>query len=128
MGYRSDVAYKIRFEKAEDFWAFIAEAKLDPETQLCFTEEFVDNFKVDEQHHDISFLAEGWKWYDEYDEVQCHQALWAKARDRCDEDNVEVDGAYCRIGEESDDIDERYFGNDPWDMVRISRQVVVDWM
>ena len=31
MGYRSEVAYKIKFDKKEDFWAFIAEAKLDPE-------------------------------------------------------------------------------------------------
>jgi len=29
MGYRSDVAYKIAFNMKEDFWGFIAEAKLD---------------------------------------------------------------------------------------------------
>lgn len=129
MGYRSDIAYKIRFEKAEDFWGFIAESKLDPDTALCFSkEENEGNFIVDEERFEICFLAEGWKWYDEYPEVKAHQALWEKAESRSDEHGVEVDGAWCRIGEESDDLNERYFGNDPWDMVRISRQVVVDWM
>jgi hypothetical protein len=129
MGYRSDVAYKIKFVNKEDFWGFIAESKLDPDTALCFDkqEEWGDSFIVDEERYEICFLAEGWKWYDEYPEVKCHQALWEKAEARCDEDNIEVEGAWCRTGEESDDNDERYFGDDPYDMVRISRQVVVDW-
>jgi hypothetical protein len=127
MGYRSDIAYKIKFDKKEDFWGFIAEAKLDPETSLCFdNKENEDKFEVDEEHYEIRFLAEGWKWYDEYPEVQCHENLWAKASER-DDEGIEVDGAWCRIGEESDDVNERYFGNDPYEMVRISRQVIVDW-
>lgn len=130
MGYRSDVAYKIKFEKAEDFWGFIAEAKLDPETALCFGDAWTDTddgFEVDEKNYEIRLLCEGVKWYSDYPEVECHQKLWEKAEDRCDGEGVEVDGAWCRIGEESDDIDERYFGDDPYDMVRISRQLVVDW-
>lgn len=128
MGYRSDIAYKIKFANKEDFWGFIAESKLDPDTALCFDkEENEEKFEVDEEHYEIRFLAEGWKWYDEYPEVQAHEALWDKAKERCNEEQVEVDGAWCRIGEESDDNEEKYFGDDPWDMVRISRQVIVDW-
>ena len=58
-----------------------------------------------------------------------HATIWAavKASDR-DDEGIEVDGAWCRIGEESDDVEERYFGNDPYEMVQISRQVIVDWM
>jgi len=129
MGYRSTVAYKIKFEKADDFWGFIAEAKLDPDTELCFNDK--DNpecFVVDEEKYELSFLAEDWKWYDEYPEVKAHEALWEKAEERHDALNVAVDGAYARIGEESDDNVERFFGDDPYDYVRISRQVVVDWM
>ena len=128
MGYRSTVAYKIKFEKADDFWGFIAEAKLDPDTALCFDkEENRDNFEVDEEKYEIRFLAEDWKWYDDYPEVKAHEALFNKAEER-DSEGIEVDGAYCRIGEESDDNHERYFGNDPYEMVCISRQVIVDWM
>lgn len=129
MGYRSEVAYKIAFNMKEDFWGFIAEAKLDPETSLCFDEDSwgKEYFEVDEEKYEIRFLADSVKWYDEYPEVKCHQALWDKAEER-DEEGIEVDGAWCRIGEESDDVDERYFGNDPYEMVRVSRQIVVDWM
>lgn len=131
MGYRSDVAYKIKFEKKEDFWGFIAESKLDPETAPCFTDEHEFDpdygFDVDEENFEVRFLANHVKWYDEYPEVKAHMNLWYKAQERCDEEQVEVEGAFCRIGEESDDTAEEYFGEDPYDMVRISRQVVVDW-
>jgi len=127
MGYRSEVAYKIKFDKADDFWGFIAEAKLDPETSLCWSEDEKDYFEVVEDKYEIRFYCDSVKWYDEYDEVQAHMNLWSKAQERCNENGVEVDGAYCRIGEESDDVDERYFGNDPWDMVRISRGISIDW-
>lgn len=128
MGYRSDIAYKIKFDRKEDFWGFIAEAKLDPDTALCFSEESwgEEYFEVDEEKYEIQFLAEGVKWYSDYDEVKCHEALWDKASER-DDEGVEVEGAWCRIGEESDDNEEKYFGDDPYDMVRISRQVIVDW-
>jgi len=129
MGYRSEVAYKIEFAKKEDFWGFIAEAKLDPATSLCFDEESwgKEYFEVDEEKYEIRFLADSVKWYDSYPEVQCHENLWAKAEARCDEEQVEVQGAYARIGEESDDNEEKFFGDDPYELVRISRQVVVDW-
>jgi hypothetical protein len=127
MGYRSTVAYKIAFNMKEDFWGFIAESKLDPETALCFDDEVNEGkFEVDEKKYEIRFLAEDWKWYDDYPEVKAHEALFNKAEER-DSEGIEVDGAYCRIGEESDDNHERYFGVDPYEMVCISRQVIVDW-
>lgn len=128
MGYRSTIAYKIKFNKKEDFWGFIAESKLDPETSLCWSKEgwSGDEFEVDENNWEIRFLAEDVKWYDDYPEVKAHESLWDKASDR-DDEGVEVEGAYCRVGEESDDNEEKFFGDDPYDFVRISRQVVVDW-
>ena len=128
MGYRSTVGYKIKFDKADDFWAFIAESKLDPETSVCFSDEWSgDGFEVDEEHYEIRLLAEDVKWYAEYPEVKCHEKLFDKARERYDENEVGVDGAFCRVGEEMEDLVEEYFGDDPYDMVCISRQVVVDW-
>ena len=63
MGYRSDIAYKIKFDRKEDFWGFIAEAKLDPETAMCFTDEWsrAEGFEVDEEHYEIRLLCEGVK-------------------------------------------------------------------
>jgi hypothetical protein len=126
MGYRSEVAYKIKFDKKDDFWGFIAESKLDPETSLCWSEDEEDYFKVVEDRYEIRFYCNSVKWYDEFDEVQAHMALWGKAKERND-GGVYVDGAYCRIGEEPDDVDERYFGRDPYEMVRVSRSIEFDW-
>jgi len=126
MGYRSEVAYKIKFGNKEDFWGFIAEAKLDPETALCFHEDEEDYFKVDEDKYEIRFYCDSVKWYESYPEVMAHQALWDKANEREDE-GIEVEGAFCRIGEETEDMVEEYFGTDPYDMVRISRSVEIDW-
>lgn len=126
MGYRSEVAYKIAFNMKDDFWGFVAESKLDPETALCWSEDEKDYFTVDEEKYEIRFYCDSVKWYDEYPEVKCHQMLWEKASER-DDEGIEVDGAWCRIGEESDDIQEMYFGNDSYDMVRISRSIEIDW-
>lgn len=128
MGYRSDVAYKIKFANKEDFWGFIAESKLDPETSSCFGDDWKDDgFEVDEEHYEIRLLCEGVKWYDSYAEVIAQENLWGKARARCEEDQVDVEGAFCRIGEESDDNTEEYFGDDPYEFVRISRSIEIDW-
>jgi hypothetical protein len=130
VGYRSEVAYKIAFNNKEDFWGFIAEAKLDPETSLCWSKEGWngDEFEVDEEQREIRFLAENVKWYSDYEDVKCHENLWAKAEARCDEEQIEVSGAYARVGEEPDDNEEKFFGDDPYEFVHISRQVIVDWM
>jgi len=126
MGYRSEVAYKIKFEKKDDFWGFIAEAKLDPETALCFHEDEEDYFKVLEDEYEIRFYCDSVKWYESYPEVMAHQALWDKASER-DDEGIEVSGAFCRIGEETEDMVEEYFGEDPYEMVRISRSLEIDW-
>ena len=128
MGYRSEVAYQIVFKDRETTNKFIArimmlggyERKALEECQI----EVLDNGR---EECFINFYASDVKWYDDYPEVKAHEALFNKAEER-DSEGIEVDGAYCRIGEESDDNHERYFGNDPYEMVCISRQVIVDWM
>ena len=34
---------------------------------------------------------------------------------------------FIRIGEESDDIEQRYGGDYEWDWMQVSRQIVMDW-
>jgi hypothetical protein len=90
MGYRSTVAYTIRFiprhspdtddieeeRKAKSsFYLFLAEAKANVDTSLCFSDKESDVFKVDEENLQIRFFAEGVKWYESYPDVQCHEAL-----------------------------------------------------
>ena len=86
MGYRSTVAYTIRFtpiitmesENGEDvreckasFYTFLAEAKVKHSS--AFSEEF--GVVVDEDNMAINFLAEDVKWYEDYEDVKEHTAF-----------------------------------------------------
>ena len=140
MGYRSTVAYTIRFvgepdtyeKRKKDFYLFLSEAKVKDETKLCFDEQDDLNLSVNEDKLEINFLVEDVKWYDDYPDVKCHEALMDLSKEWCDEDednfNPYIGGAFARIGEGSDDAVEEVWGTGDYDWVFVSRQVIVDWM
>ena len=148
MGYRSAVAYTIRFECnkidatdedreqcKDSFYTFLAEAKANTKTALCFSEKQPINehspsgegFYVDEENMRIKFFANYVKWYPDYDDVKCHEALMDLSRD-WEEDNDYIGGAYARIGEESEDIEENWWGTGDSDWICVSRQIYADWL
>jgi hypothetical protein len=146
MGYRSDVGYKIKFDKDLDWHAsipvearqvmtskdlfntFLAEAKLRDDTKLCFSDD--DGvLEIDENNLSLKFYASSVKWYESYPDVQCHEALLNLANEWIEQhDNDErftsspIHWAFCRLGEESDDVDERH-GNDGYDLVYTYRTI-----
>ena len=136
MGYRSTVAYTIRFTGDNDtaveqsFYIFLAEAKNKFPSAL--NDECL---KVDEENYALNFFAESVKWYEDYDDVKCHEGLVSLAREWCSETDVPVKGnneyiggIFLRIGEETDDIVEDYFGEYDFQWMQISRSIFVDWM
>ena len=151
MGYRSAVAYTIRFvppfrgnqdvipSEEEDmanckdsFYTFLADAKANTDTALCFNEEEPINVKdgkegffVDEEKLEIRFLAWHVKWYPDYPDVQCHDALFSLASEWAN-DNDYIGGASVRIGEEIDDNDTSYFGTGDNEWLEISRHICMD--
>jgi hypothetical protein len=134
MGYRSDVAYTIRFVHEDDtnnkqsFYLFLAEAKVNAATALCFSDHEWLNLQIDEARFRINFDADSVKWYETYPDVQCHEALINLARD-WDEDTDNhscIAYEFVRIGENTDDIDER--ANEAaggW--LLVSRTISRDW-
>lgn len=132
MGYRSDVAYTIRFVGADDtlskqsFFTFIAEAKSRPETALCFEEE-PNVFEVVEGAFSINFYCDCVKWYSDYAEVKCHEELIKLAMEYADNGNESIGYVFAKIGEETDDIEWTYGGQGDDSWIHISRQIVVDW-
>jgi len=135
MGYYSQVAYKIKFAEKDRFIGFLTEAKLDPRTMLCFDESEADYFKVLEDECEIRFFVNSCKWYEDYDEVKCHEALLDKANtynelaDENGESSHPCWYAFARVGETTEDIEERYSGDDvEYDSVNVARNVYVDWM
>lgn len=137
MGYRSDVAYTIRFTTEEAYRLFILEAKTK-DLGNCFS----DGAECNDEKFQINFEAQNVKWYDSYPEVMMHNGLIALAGDWIEsdlhhgikdgvegKDEVEVRLGYIftRIGENTDDVEEDARGEYDWDWVRVSRQIITDW-
>jgi len=144
MGYRSIVAYTIRFippQKDEPdkgltaenckatFFTFLAEAKAKEATALCFADD--EHLKIDEENLAIYFFAEGVKWNDSYPDVICHECLMGLSREWADDDdctNPYIGGAFARIGDEMEDVTEEAWGEGDYDWISVHRTMHCDWM
>jgi len=136
MGYRSDVAYTIRFVHEDDtnnkqsFYTFLAEAKVNAATAACFGELGWAEFEIDEARYRINFACDNVKWYENYPDVACHEALISLANewDEDGDNNSGISYIFIRVGENVDDIEERcggaYYDHD-W--VHVSRSISRDW-
>ena len=133
MGYRSDVAYTIRFVDDHDtnneqsFYTFLLEAKANPKCQIALAE-----VEINHKKKAFYFSARDVKWYDNYPEVASHMALVELAEDWVDQEgdgklNCKLGVSFLRIGEESDDVEDRSHGYYEWDWIHISRQIITDW-
>ena len=139
MGYRSDVAYTIRFDDSDKgrqtFEIFLADAKQNEETKGIFRDSEGDEpeLKIDYAKRQINFHTEYAKWVTDYPDVKCHDALLMLASEYVDEMEMEKGGSACmgyifyRIGEELNDIDEQYGGDYDWQWLGVSRSIVTDW-
>jgi hypothetical protein len=76
MGYRSDVAYVIRFNTADERDTFVELVKHRNETLWT---EAVDACETKYEQPIITFKAEDVKWYADYDDVKVHNEMlrWA---------------------------------------------------
>jgi hypothetical protein len=144
MGYRSTVAYTIRFippqkdepEKgltAENckatFFTFLAEAKVGEDTAGAFIDEDLE-VEINEDNLAIYFYASDVKWYPDYEDVKCHEALLDLSREWADDgdcSNPYIGGAVARIGESMDDNVEECWGQGDYDWISINRYMYCDW-
>ena len=135
MGYRSDVAYTIRFNSDHDennkqsFFTFLAEAKSKAATAACFLESEWVEFQIDEARFRINFAADGVKWYESYADAQCHEALIELANEWVnDEDNNSgIAYMFVRVGEENDDVEQKYGGEYDHGWLDVHRSISRDW-
>ena len=68
------------------------------------------------------------KWYESYEDVKCHEALVSLAKEWADEsDNPEIGYKFVRIGEDTDDIEQKDGGDADWDWVQVERTIRRDW-
>ena len=135
MGYRSDVAYTIRFVHEDDtnnkqsFYTFLAESKVNAATAACFHELGWAEFEIDEARYRINFSCDDVKWYENYPDVACHEALISLAKD-WDEDTDNhscIAYLFVRIGENYDDIETRENDASDPDWLQVNRSISRDW-
>ena len=109
MGYRSEVAYIIRFKDKEmrDTFINLQRAKADPHINTALDE------LVEVENNMLGYHADHVKWYDSYEDVIAHQTLLKDtiaifANDETTPDYNEQAGyKFIRLGEEvEDNIDE----------------------
>ena len=122
MGYRSDVKYVIDFTSKEAKTAFMAQVRMIGGA----LQEALDETTSDDRYTNrIYFSADNVKWYDSYGDVKSHNRLMEMA----EEQPPEMCNGYhfVRIGEEVDDIETRYGGEEPpYDAINIHRSVDFD--
>ena len=133
MGYRSDVAYTIRFTDDHDtnneqsFYTFLMEAKANPKCQIALSE-----VEIDYKRKRFNFSANDVKWYESYPDVDSHTALFDQARDWVKETHDQqthcsIGAIFSRIGENTDDVEEVAVGDYEWEWIQISREIITDW-
>jgi len=90
MGYRSEVAYAVRFKDKEHRIRFMAVQALNPHLDLTEFKLLKDDTII---FHDTER-----KWYDDYDDVKAHKQLLWDAEDQA------CEWEFSRVGEDHDDI------------------------
>ena len=114
MGYRSEVAYVIRFKNKEmrELFVSMQRARADKHINTALDEliEVEDNM--------LGYHADHVKWYDSFPDVMAHHALleesiklFGEDNPDCKDYNDQAGYRFIRLGEESDDNDDEERGN-----------------
>ena len=131
MGYRSDVAMVILRSSidAPSVPEMLALAK----TAGVITDTLFADHWNDEDYgwteDRLAFHVTDVKWYESYAGVRGIEDLWAFFAENLGDDDRAYEGKFVRIGEESQDIEEKEFGwgSDTHDMVYVNRSIEVDF-
>ena len=135
MGYRSLVAYTIRFVGDEDvkneqsFSTFLAEAKSKIPALWTGEKDSINEWlTIDMTKLQFNFhTPHDIKWYPDYADVKAHHELWKLAFD-FHNDNETIVGQYIEIGENEDDITKKEFGDLDDDYIGLRREITCDWL
>jgi|TARA_R110000744_G_scaffold267243_1_gene381127 hypothetical protein len=138
MGYRSEVAIVIQTDntKPEDVkgWhLFIAELKANPKCDIAMKEiesgQYLDNGGIDMKTCCLYVDFTETKWYDTNEDVRSYLAIMEIAKTWCNEDRQDtqltpMSMAFLRVGEESTDIEEEFYGDLGCDLAYTSRPTI----
>lgn len=135
MGYRSDVCMAIHAPK-EWLLAEVATLRL---TGNEARQQALDEMTLIDggENFAILYLHDNCKWYSGYPDVAEIEAVWdhfVEALDEAefpgaakDDPRRNIDMAFVRVGDDDSDIETRYRGADPYDLVCLNRNIDVSF-
>lgn len=79
----------------------------------------------------VAILGQGgteWKWYESFSDVVAHKAIYSHFEELYNDFPNErpynlLNGAFTRIGEDTDDIVTEFWGNDPYELLSVRRTI-----
>jgi len=112
MGYRSEVAYVIKFKDKTDLDTFIGVQLTKADKDITEALKELTQIETTQTEQYLFFYACDVKWYDDYPDVKVHHKFMEEAVDMFDE----ACWLFLRCGEQADDIQEESDGEDGWDL------------
>jgi len=113
MGYRSTGAFRAT-GRPDDLFAVIATLRLTYHDQEALKAALKDCVLSEGM---FGFDIDDWKWYDSYAEVKAFQAIMSAFV----MDNKRFTTGFVRIGEDDDDTETCFTGDDGYDLVEYAR-------
>lgn len=111
MGYYSEVAYIIAFdEDSQAMGKFINWVLASNDEHMI---EALKGCEVDFENNRINYHASATKWYESFTEVQGHTRLYELCNNEETPFYPHAHARFIRVGEESGDIQEEDYGDDP---------------
>ena len=126
MGYQSQGA--IRIVGPRDVLLGALARMVLTRKDLIKLDEALEEYRIVQHPPDAELVIVGltydsWKWYDSYPDIQAIEAIWSTLSAE-----EGVDAAFVRIGEDNDDVETRYIGNDAFELASVVRSVEADPM
>lgn len=118
MGYRSEVTMVIQGPALKEVMALMDAAGL-------YLEDHWDESEYGFDDDTFIFQTTDVKWYttSNFAEVDMIERMWEFGCAIAEERPDQIDGRFMRLGESEDDVEDKFFGNDPWELGRLIRQV-----
>jgi len=137
MGYRSEVCIAVQMDdtneqSVKNWHLFIAELKSDPKCDMAMKDltngnngEGVDNEEgIDMKNCSLYVHFSDVKWYDTDKWVQSYNRIIGKASHYCEDDKFKMSACFLRVGEETTDIVEEFYGAYGYDLACLSKPYI----
>tara|TARA_R100001126_G_scaffold100864_1_gene79914 strand:+ start:1268 stop:1717 length:450 start_codon:yes stop_codon:yes gene_type:complete len=134
MGYRSEVVIAVQMDNIDeksvkDWHLFIAELKADCKCDIAMREltkkdTQLDYGGIDMKNCSLYVHFSDVKWYDTDEWAKSFNRIIGKASHYCEDDKFGMSACFLRVGEETTDLVEEFYGDMGYDLACISKPYI----